>query len=294
MLRQIKHIDRLLRGDATQLSALRYGSVALPVRESIIAIALMGAIYGICMTTYTLTGGGDMPFARVFVTMVKVPTLFLLTLTITFPSLYAFNALVGSPLSIQAVWRLLIATLVVMTAVLASLGPITAFFSLSTDSYPFMLMLNVAIFTIAGVLGLRFLLRTLERIHQAAKEGTGDEENEEEIVTGDNGEHVAEPLSNGSTTAATTTATDADIAQLVLAKRAIRPGPLDRRSKKPTDPKVRRIFRTWVVVFGLVGAQLSWVMSPFVGDPDRPFMWYHGRESSFFEAVWKAFLMLMS
>ena len=70
------------------------------------------------------------------------------------PSLYVFNALVGSRLTLAAVIRLLVATLGVIVAVLASLGPIVAFFSVSTTSYPFMVLFNVVVFAVSGVLGL--------------------------------------------------------------------------------------------------------------------------------------------
>ena len=49
------------------------------------------------------------------------------------------------------------ASLAVNLAVLASLGPIVLFFSLTTKSYPFIQLLNVAMFTVAGVLGLLVL-----------------------------------------------------------------------------------------------------------------------------------------
>ena len=102
-----------------------------------------------------------------FADTVKVPALFFLTLAVTFPSLYVFNALVGSRLSLVAVLRLLVASLAVNVAVLASLGPIVAFFSVSTTSYPFILLLNVLVFSVSGFLGLAFLLQTLRRLTMA-------------------------------------------------------------------------------------------------------------------------------
>ena len=100
--------------------------------------------------------------------MLKVPALFFLTLIVTLPSLYVFNALVGSRLTLSTVIRLLVAALGVMLAVLASLGPIVAFFSVSTTSYPFMVLLNVVVFAASGFLGLAFLLQTLHRLSLAA------------------------------------------------------------------------------------------------------------------------------
>ena len=99
--------------------------------------------------------------------MLKVPALFLLTLVITFPSLYVFNALVGSRLKFLATLRLLIGSMAVMLAVLSSIGPIVAFFSISTTSYPFMVLLNVVVFALSGFLGLGFLLKTLRKLAYA-------------------------------------------------------------------------------------------------------------------------------
>ena len=42
------------------------------------------------------------------------------------------------------------ASLGVIVTVLASLGPIVAFFSVCTTSYPFMVLFNVVVFAIAG------------------------------------------------------------------------------------------------------------------------------------------------
>ena len=53
------------------------------------------------------------------------------------------------------------------------------------------------------------------------------------------------------------------------------------------------VFRCWVIVFGLVGAQMGWVLRPFIGDPNREFQWFRERESNFFESVYHAFLNLM-
>jgi hypothetical protein len=45
------------------------------------------------------------------------------------------------------------------------------------------------------------------------------------------------------------------------------------------------VFRVWLVAFALVGAQMSWVLRPFIGSPTQEFAWFRPRESSFFEAV---------
>jgi hypothetical protein len=57
---------------------------------------------------------------------------------------------------------------------------------------------------------------------------------------------------------------------------------------------VKTVFNLWVVVFALVGAQMGWVLRPFIGNPDMPFAWFRGRESNFFQAIPHTFQSLFS
>ena len=139
-------------------------------------------------------------------------------------------------------------------------GPIVAFFSVSTTSYPFMLLLNVAVFAISGALGASFLLQTLHRLSVARTLPPPTEAEE----------HVGEEKGERP------------------------PGALEETTDLGLSRHVRLIFRCWVILFGLVGAQMGWVLRPFIGAPDRPFAWFRPRESSFFEAVWHAFMGLIS
>ncbi len=261
MLRWFGDVDRILRGDATRLSALRRGSIEAPAGGLAAVIALLGLAYGACMGSYALLWPSGPSVLQMLATTVKVPALFFLTLAVTFPSLYVFNALVGSRLSLASAFRLLIAAMAVMLAVLASLGPIVAFFSVSTTSHAFMLLLNVLIFGISGSLGLVFLLRTLHRLSVARTDGVGLSPSE-----------GTEPVGPDKSEA---------------------PGALERLDDQVLGRHVRTVFRIWVIVFGLVGAQMSWVLSPFLGSPGREFVWFHGRESNFFQAVWYAAQQLL-
>jgi hypothetical protein len=164
LLRWLRALDQLLRGETTRLSALKSGRLEIPLRGLALLIVLLGVTYGACMGVFALLREAGPEWRQLAAAVVKVPALFLLTLAITFPSLYVFNALVGSRLRFLDVLRLLIAGIAVTLAVLASFGPITAFFSVSTTSYPFMVLLNVLMFAIGGLLGLSFLLQTLHRL----------------------------------------------------------------------------------------------------------------------------------
>jgi hypothetical protein len=247
----IKAIDRLLRGELTRVDTLSTGKFEIPLFGFTLLIVLMGAIYGVCMSLFVLTPGGSGHPMQIVAAALKVPALFLLTLLVTFPSLYVFNALVGSRLQILSVLRLLIASLAVILAILASLGTVVAFFSFTTTSYPFMLLLNVVVFAAAGVLGLSFLLQTLHRL--TAVQADTPPPFSPEVPAEPNAPQTVSPLVRS-------------------------------RTQLPS-PQVKAVFRIWVIVFGLVGMQMAWVLRPFIGNPQLPFSWFRPPSSNFFEAV---------
>ena len=72
------------------------------------------------------------------------------------------------------------------------------------------------------------------------------------------------------------------------------PGPLDAIEGHVLSKHVKVVFGCWVVVFGLVGAQMGWVLRPFIGSPSMPFQWFRERESNFFQAVVRAVQDLFS
>ncbi len=264
MTRWWKELDRILRGDATRLPALKRGTIELPVGGLSILLIVLAMIHGACMGSFAVFRGAGMSHLQVVASTLKVPALFVLTLVVTFPSLYVFNALVGSRLLIDAVLRLLIAALAVTVAVLASLGPIVAFFSASTTSYPFMVLLNVVVFVIAGLMGMAFLLQTLHRLSLFGPEPSPPEPSPPELEgepsasrvvpwTGSSRSHVAsegEPPSRLGT------------------------GALDPPDDRVLSRHVKVVFRCWILLFGLVGAQMGWVLRPFIGKPGMAFTWF--------------------
>lgn len=134
-----------------------------------------------------------------------------------------FSALSQSRLTFQMTLRLLLAAIAVNMALLASFGPVTGFFTLSTESYPFMIVLNVAFFAVSGAVGLGFLRKALAGVFDGA----------------------------------------------------LAPG--------------RNVFRVWILIYAVVGAQMGWILRPFIGDPNRPFQLFRERQGNFFVAVWDAF-----
>jgi len=247
MLGLLRNVDSLLRGHFTRRDDLLAGRIAVPSRTLSAAGVLLGAAYGLFMGIYAVLRADHPSTAQLLATMVKVPLLFLATLCVTFPSLYVFSALANTRLSAAQTLRLLLAAVTINLALLASFGPVTAFFTLSTDSYPFLVVLNVVFFAIAGFAGLAFLRRVLDTLFLAPPTAA---------TTGD-----AEP---------------------------------------PSTPRARaeaaagrRVFTIWTVTYGLVGAQMGWILRPFIGTPTLEFTFFRPRDGSFFVGLLEALRQLL-
>lgn len=246
-------IDTLLRGGFTQRDQLRAGRVEAEVRDLALAALPLGVVYGIFMGLYAVARGGAGSGLQLLATALKVPLLFLLTLIVTLPSLYVLSALARSRLSFRHIVRLLLAAITVNLALLASFGPVTGFFTLSTESYPFMILLNVGFFTVSGIVGLVFLRKALDVVFEI-----------EPAVP------VPPP---GQPPAADSVAIRAS------------------RSVTQQDPAAR-VFSAWTVIYAVVGAQMGWILRPFIGAPSEPFQWFRERDSNFFVVVWESFQRL--
>lgn len=248
-MRGFRELDRILRGGP------RSDGAPAPLAPLIVADVVLAAVYGVCMGFFGVFGRAEPDLRFVLADAIKVPLLFVMTLVVTSPSLYVFNALVGSRLGPADLARLLAAALGVLVAVLAAFGPIVAFFSVTTTSYPFIVLLNVAVFTLAAGFAISFLMRAVEQLTLPSPAPRVEEPPPAPPEEG------AEP----------------------------RPAPLPRATPVPKpDSRVRAVFIGWLVVFALVGVQMSWVLRPFIGTPDREFAWFRPRGGSFFEGVARA------
>ena len=245
-MRQLwRQIDQLLR---RRESALADGALR-EVRASYLAvgIVLLAAAYGFFMGWYAVFSRQVPEWRQMAADMWKMPTLFLMTLVICFPSLYVFSVLLGSRLPFAQMLRVLLAIVAITVTVLASFGPIVGFFALSTDNHPFMALLNVAFCAVAGVLGVAILWRAL-KILLAVKDA----------------------------------ASASDI-----------PPVISSQMPNESDSQVRSLFRVWMLIYAVVGAQMGWVLRPFISEPTAPFVWFCGKEGNFFLGVWHALASLL-
>jgi hypothetical protein len=277
----LQSLDRILRGEATRPQALRQQSIQIPLAGMSLLIFALALAYGFCMGMFPGCREEDASYLRWLACTVKIPAMFFLTLAVTFPSLYVVNALVGSRLRLPALLQLLIAALAVNLAVLASAGPIVAFFSFSTSNTPFMVLLNVLVFAISGVLGMKFLLQTLHRLSTISPVPTPSPEERTDQM-GEGGEIRPEVAA----------LVDSAASDTVLAEVQPEPSALDALEGHVLGQHVKTVFWIWTLIFSVVGAQMAWVLRPYFGSPGEPFVWFAPRSSNFFEGVWRAILQL--
>lgn len=253
-------IDKLLRGSFTQRESLKSGRIDVPVRSLVWTALAMGAFYGVFMGLYgVLRPEGASPM-QIVASAVKVPLLFLLTLGVSFPSLYVFSALSNSSLDLKDTLRLILIAITINLIVLASLGPVTGFFTLSTDSYPFMKLLNVAFFAVGGFVGVAFLRKSLRAILNEVKQDA-----------------------------------PSMVVNEIPAPGAIRREPpyLPAQPIPRQASRARTVLGVWTVIYAIVGAQMGWILRPFIGAPGLPFTWFRDRESNFFGSVLDALRRLI-
>ena len=275
-------IDRLLRGHYTSESALRSGGLAIPIRTLAVGSLFLGAFYGASMGLFSglNAGTGNGSWMQVVASAVKVPVLFLLTLVVTFPSLYVVSALSRSRLQTADTMRVLLGAITINLALLASLGPVAAFFTLSTDSYPFMKLLHVLFFSVSGFAGLGFLWRALRTILEPTEEPQPLPARTPPAGPAPVQASTSRPIPGFSHPDAVPPGADVPPPVSVVQTR-------DQRStiRGDKDVQVRRVFQLWILIFGLVGAQMGWILRPFIGTPSREFTWFRERGSNILQDI---------
>lgn len=262
-------LDRLLRGGFTDPETLQGSGISVPIKTLVKMAMAFGMVYGVMMglfAVFSWEAKGE-ALMQLVSTSIKVPLLYLLTLLVTFPSLYVVSALARTRLGAADTGRLLLIAMAVNLALLASLGPITAFFTVSTDSYPFMILLNVLFFAIAGLVGLAFLRRAIGNLLTANDDGDAVPE-----MTVETEGQAAPENPMGATSH----------------RRA------QESSQNSAADRTKRLLGTWCLLFGVVGCQMGWILRPFIGDPDLPFQIFRERSSNFFSAVLDALGKLLS
>lgn len=164
-MKDLAIIETILRNRYHFFNEIREG-IGLPEKmramlvSSVAFLALYGAVMG---STHSLW--------QALSSAAKLPILFLATLIVCSPTLYFFNVLFGSKQSLSQNMALILTAITVTAVLLLSFAPITLFFLLTTSHYQFFKLLNVAVFTIAGSMGVVFLGQGMQVVAASGKEG---------------------------------------------------------------------------------------------------------------------------
>jgi hypothetical protein len=207
---------------------------------------------------------------------IKLPTLYLITLLISLPTLYIFNVLFGSRQSLGQHFTFVLAAASVISVLLCGFAPITFFFltTATAKDYHFFLLLNVAIFSLTGIMGVSFLYNVMRPT---------DEVNEEKPW------HLGNPNDRPQSPTATGSETGSDSSPATVSPAAL-PALSAALSAKGGGAKTRRqVLQLWLCLYGFVGSQLGWTLRPFFGSPGN-FEMFRPREGNFISGVWNATL----
>jgi|WetSurSiteA1Bulk_404760.scaffolds.fasta_scaffold04582_2 hypothetical protein len=118
-------------------------------------VVLFSFIYGVIMGSYN-------GVLQSFVTGIKMPCLIVLSLLICFPALYVVQSMIGSTMTIYQMANIIFAGFFVFSTIALSFAPIVIFFMITSDSYSFLKLLHVAIFTFSGVFAVKTIINGLK------------------------------------------------------------------------------------------------------------------------------------
>jgi hypothetical protein len=206
------------------------------------------------LACYGLVMGSSHSLWQALASAFKLPILFLLTLAICLPTLYLFNLLCGGRLSARQALALVLSAITVTAALTLAFAPITLFFMVTAQSYPFFILLNTAILLLTGAVGLSFLISGMHSMNVQAHA-----EQAERLEPAEQPEAVD---------------------QIVHAPAA-----------QPRSVSMNLLL-IWVLLYGFVGTQLAWTLRPFHGDPSMPFILFRPIESNFYIGVVQTIMRL--
>jgi hypothetical protein len=124
------------------------------VFKQMMFILLFSLLYGIIMGSYN-------GVLQSLVTGIKVPCLILISLLICFPALYVIQSVIGSTMTIYQMVNIIFSGFFVFSTIALSFAPIVIFFMITSDSYAFLKLLHVAIFTFAGIFAVKTIINGL-------------------------------------------------------------------------------------------------------------------------------------
>jgi hypothetical protein len=158
-------IEKILRNRYDFFKEIRDGiGLRTKMKSMLVSSIAFFALYGAVM-------GSTHSLWQTMSSAVKLPVLFIATLFVCVPSLYFFSLLFGSNQSLSQNLAVILTAITVTSVLLLSCAPITLFFLLTTTHYQFFKLLNVAIFSVSGLMGVVFLYQGMKVVSGAEVEG---------------------------------------------------------------------------------------------------------------------------
>jgi hypothetical protein len=278
MMKHFAVLITLLRDRKTFLNEIRHGiKVESKIISLLIASSVFFAIYGAII-------GASSTWLQVIASAIKLPALYLITLSICLPTLFFFDILFGSVLSFSQYAALSLITVSVISVLLFSFAPITLFFLISIHDYTFFLLLNVAIFTLTGLVGIRLFYEGMRSISRTQEPHRIESPSLAESVSGAPALAADDFLPIATPTAQAITITPS--AEVVSPK-------LTGVREDGLQQTRIRLLKFWLLLYALVGSQLGWTLRPFFGAPGEPFQLFRTIEGNFYAQVWRALLTFL-
>jgi hypothetical protein len=263
--------------------------------SSAVSLACYGAVLG--------ASNGP---AQALSSAIKLPLLFLATLTICLPTLYLFNLVFGARLSVMQAVTLILVSVTVTAVLTLAFAPISLFFLISAHSYGFFKLLNVSILLLTAIVGLRFLTYGMRKLndHQiqvalaAAPPPPPPPPPALPVPAA-----PPQPALVAAPAVPAVPATEGNGAMVVAVPQPqpqpLQPQPLQPYPQQPQRqpvpaqvalpagqrPTSMSLLYIWILLFGFVGTQLAWTLRPFFGSPGEPFQIFRHISGTFYADI---------
>jgi hypothetical protein len=125
------------------------------IRHKVLALAVSSVVF---LAIYGFVTGFSHSLLQALSSAAKMPLLFVATMAFCLPALYFFSlALLRTRLGMLQVTAVVLAGIGVTAFLLLGLSPVTFFFVLTSENYPFFQLLAVVFVATSGCIGLYFL-----------------------------------------------------------------------------------------------------------------------------------------
>ncbi|MBN1171766.1 MAG: hypothetical protein JXA67_06290 [Micromonosporaceae bacterium] len=225
------------------------------VRHMVLSSSLSLALFGAVL-------GSSNGLLQAVSSTIKLPVLFLATLAICLPTLYLFNLVFGARLLMSQAVALIMVCVTVTSVLTLAFAPISLFFRITAQSYPFFKLLNVCVLLLTALVGLRFLTAGMRALNEYPTVATT-------VVP------ASPPMADQNSPALTSgqKATSGEVSGAETSSAA---------APEPAQSASMTLLYIWIMLFGFVGTQLAWTLRPFFGSPDEPFQVFRSIEGTFY------------